>query len=331
MPGFNHHSDATRLDPILQSFGDLGGEPLLHLQAAGKGIHQAGDFAQPQDLALGQIRYMAAAKKGQHMVLAEAEHLDVAHDDHLIVVDGEQGAAQDAIEVGAVATGKVGEGFGVTFRGLQEAFAIGVLAQVLQQRTYQVCIGSGRQFGRHIAIVFWDLRRTLQLALGTAALLSLVWLGGCGSRARLGQTVPDFQLRLLNGQKVTLASYRGRVLVLNFWASWCPPCIEETPALNTMAQQFPSGKVVVLGVSIDEDPVAYRTFLARYHIRYPTARDPSQEVMHSYGTRQIPETYIIGPDGRLVRKLVSVANWTSPDMIAFLRRLAQSERRTARR
>lgn len=169
------------------------------------------------------------------------------------------------------------------------------------------------------------------MALGTATLLSLVWLGGCASRARLGQTVRNFQLRLLNGQKVTPASFRGRVLVLNFWASWCPPCIEETPALNTMAQQFSSSKVVVLGVSIDEDPVAYRTFLTRYHISYPTARDPSQDVMHRYGTRQIPETYIIGPNGRLVRKLVSVANWTSPAMLSYIRNLASGERQTAQR
>ncbi|MGH9485414.1 MAG: TlpA family protein disulfide reductase [Terriglobales bacterium] len=169
------------------------------------------------------------------------------------------------------------------------------------------------------------MRRTLQLALAALLLAFLGGLAGCSSRARLGQTVPDFHLTLLNGKKITLASFRGRVLVLNFWASWCPPCIEETPALNAMAQQFPQGKVVVLGVSIDEDPVAYRTFLTRYHIHYPTARDPTQDLMHRYGTRQIPETYIIGPDGRLVRKLVSAANWTSPDMISFIRNLAQSE------
>lgn len=135
--------------------------------------------------------------------------------------------------------------------------------------------------------------------------------------------MPDFQLTLLDGRKVTLASYRGRVLVLNFWASWCPPCIEETPALNRLAQDFPEGKVVVLGVSIDEDPVAYRTFLARFHIGYPTARDPSQDLMHRYGTRQIPETYIIGPDGRLARKLVSVADWTAPAMVEYIRNLAE--------
>ncbi|MGH9395178.1 MAG: TlpA family protein disulfide reductase, partial [Terriglobales bacterium] len=82
-------------------------------------------------------------------------------------------------------------------------------------------------------------------------------------------------------------------------------------------------RVVVLGVSIDQDPVAYQTFLTRYSIHFPTAREPSQALMHRYGTVQIPETYIIGPDGRLARKLVSVADWTAPDMAAYLRSLAR--------
>ncbi len=145
---------------------------------------------------------------------------------------------------------------------------------------------------------------------------------GCSARARLGQTVPDFHLTLRNGRKVSLASFRGRVVVLNFWASWCPPCIQETPSLNAFARDFPDHKVVVLGVSIDEDPVAYQTFLDRYHIRYPTARDPSQDLMHRYGTLKIPETYIIAPNGHLARKLVSSADWTSPTMLAYVRQLA---------
>ncbi|MGH9477414.1 MAG: TlpA family protein disulfide reductase [Terriglobales bacterium] len=166
------------------------------------------------------------------------------------------------------------------------------------------------------------MRRSANFAglLALAAILALA--NGCSSRAQPGRSVPDFQLTLFNGRKVSLASYRGRVLVLNFWASWCPPCIQETPELNAMAQDFAGGNVVVLGVSIDEDPVAYRTFLTRFHIRYPTARDPSQRLMHRFGTRQIPETYIIGPGGRLARKLVSVADWTSPTMLAYLRQLA---------
>lgn len=153
------------------------------------------------------------------------------------------------------------------------------------------------------------------MALG---LLLAVMAGGCSRRAQTGRPAPDFHLTLANGQKVSLASYRGKVVVLNFWASWCPPCIQETPALERLAQEFPQHKVVVLGVSIDADPVAYQTFLTDYHIDYPTARDPSQDLMHRYGTLQIPETYIISPDGTVARKLVSIADWTSPQMQAYL-------------
>lgn len=162
------------------------------------------------------------------------------------------------------------------------------------------------------------MRRTLILAFA----LPLLALAGCSRRAQAGRPAPDFHLTLHDGRPVSLASYRGRVVLLNFWASWCPPCVQETPALNALAQEFPKGNVVVLGVSIDEDPVAYRTFLANFHIAFPTARDPSQALMHRYGTVQIPETYIIAPDGRIARKLVSAADWTAPDMVAYLRRLA---------
>lgn len=148
-------------------------------------------------------------------------------------------------------------------------------------------------------------------------------LTGCSGRARPGQTAPDFHLTLQNGQAVTLASYRGRVLVLNFWASWCPPCVEETPALNALAQEFPASQVAVLGVSIDADPIAYQTFLQHYQIHFATARQPDESLMHRYGTQQIPETYIIAPDGQVARKLVSAADWTAPQMVDYLRRLSQ--------
>ncbi|HVB40836.1 MAG TPA: TlpA disulfide reductase family protein [Terriglobales bacterium] len=153
-------------------------------------------------------------------------------------------------------------------------------------------------------------------------ILLLAFAAGCSAacsrRAQAGLAAPDFQLTLNNGQKVTLASYRGRVVLLNFWASWCPPCVQETPALEALAREFPQGKVVVLGVSIDQDPVAYEAFLAEYHIDFPTARDPSEDLMHRYGTIQIPETYVIAPDGTVARKLVSIADWTSPQMKSYL-------------
>ncbi|MGH9418227.1 MAG: TlpA family protein disulfide reductase [Terriglobales bacterium] len=163
--------------------------------------------------------------------------------------------------------------------------------------------------------------RAGRFTLALLCALALLPLAACSRRAQPGQPAPDFQLTLRNGRQVSLASYHGRVLVLNFWASWCVPCVQETPSLNAMARQLPQDRLAVLGVSIDQDPVAYQTFLDRYHITYPTARQPSEQLMHRYGTQLIPETYVIGPDGRLARKLVSAADWTAPAMLAYLRRL----------
>lgn len=157
---------------------------------------------------------------------------------------------------------------------------------------------------------------------GAIVILSCLLLAGCGGRALPGRAAPPFALTLANQQRVTLESFRGRVLLLNFWASWCPPCVEETPALNALAREFPQGKVVVLGVSIDQDPVSYQTFLSRFQIHFPTARDPSASIMHRFGTVQIPETYIIDPRGQVRRKLVSAADWTAPAMVRYLRQLA---------
>lgn len=168
------------------------------------------------------------------------------------------------------------------------------------------------------------MRRPSTFAFCGIALGALLACGGCARRVLPGHAAPDFRLTLANGQQVSLASFRGRVVVLNFWASYCLPCIQETPALNALAQEFPQGRVVVLGVSIDQDPVAYQTFLSRYHIRFDTALDPSAALMHRYGTQLIPETYIINPAGEVVRKLVSAADWTAPDMVTYLRRLADA-------
>ncbi|HZT72585.1 MAG TPA: TlpA disulfide reductase family protein [Terriglobales bacterium] len=147
-------------------------------------------------------------------------------------------------------------------------------------------------------------------------------LAGCSGRVRPGRPVPDFSLVTADGRPVTLASFRGQVLVLDFWASWCPPCVEEAPALNALAQQLAGRPVRILAVSIDTDPAAYRRFLQQYHIRFATARDPSAALMHRYGTVQIPETYIIDQQGRLARKIVGAMDWSAPGMVAYLKDLA---------
>lgn len=155
--------------------------------------------------------------------------------------------------------------------------------------------------------------------------LCLFFAGGCdrGQRPReLGKIAPAFTIH--NGtQTVSLSQYRGKVLLLNFWASWCPPCIDEVPSLMALHHRLP--KLAILGISIDSDPQAYDKFLAQYRIDFPTVRDPSQEIMHSYGTVLIPDSYLIDRSGHIVRKYVSEQDWTSPEIVDTLSSILKSK------
>lgn len=154
-----------------------------------------------------------------------------------------------------------------------------------------------------------------------AAVLFVALLGtGCysGSRPRhIGDLAPDFSLQD-SDRKVALSQFRGQVLVLNFWATWCPPCIEELPSLMDLQQRERDKGVVVLGVSIDEDGDAYHRFLKQNGVNFLTIRDPEQKVSSIYGTTGWPETYIIDRQGIVRRKIVGPANWNSQELIEFL-------------
>lgn len=157
------------------------------------------------------------------------------------------------------------------------------------------------------------------------ALALLILLAGCSHRAVPGQTVPDFSVTTANGQQVNRNSFHGRILVLNFWATWCLPCVQEVGSLNRLQQQFPDHSVAILGVSVDTDGPAYRKFLQQYRIDYLTARDANAAIPKRYGTVKYPETYIIDQNGHLARKVVGETNWDAPDMVGYLRDLSHGK------
>jgi peroxiredoxin len=146
-------------------------------------------------------------------------------------------------------------------------------------------------------------------------------LAGCdrGSHPNnLGKPAPEFVVSDGN-RTVDLNKLRGKVVVLNLWASFCAPCIEELPSLLALQRQMPD--LVIVAVSIDQDPDAYHRFLEKNHVNLVTVLDTDQRVNALYGTAQIPETYIIDRQGILRRKFVSAQDWTSPEITGYLARL----------
>jgi len=136
--------------------------------------------------------------------------------------------------------------------------------------------------------------------------------------ARIGSPAPQFTLAD-GAQTVSLAQFRGHIVVLHFWASWCAPCVVEMPSLVELQHRLP--QLTVLAISQDDDPAAYRQFLLDYRVNLLTLRDPSERIPHLYGTIKIPETYIIDRNGILRRKFVSAQDWASPEVLDYLGKL----------
>ncbi len=120
----------------------------------------------------------------------------------------------------------------------------------------------------------------------------------------VGRAAPDFRLQALDGQWVRLADYRGHPVVLNFWASWCPPCRDEAPLLAEAAATYGPNGLVMLGVVFQDSPDAARAFMAGFGQRYPGLIDPGGRAALDYGVGGIPETFFIGRDGTIVAKQI---------------------------
>ena len=136
-----------------------------------------------------------------------------------------------------------------------------------------------------------------------------------------GDTAPGFTIMTDRGHKLTPADFGGKLLVLNFWATWCAPCVDEVPSLNAFQKAFAKQGVVVLGVSIDTNEQQYKRFLENYHITFDTWRYPDADIATRYGTFEFPETYIIDSSGKVVEKIISNQNWVDPEFVAHIQKM----------
>jgi peroxiredoxin len=151
----------------------------------------------------------------------------------------------------------------------------------------------------------------------------LISLSACysGSRPpRIGSNAPEFTVQDAD-RTVKLSDFRGQVVVLNFWATWCPPCVEEMPSLVEMQRRMKGKGITVVGVSVDVDENAYHQFLKDHNVNLLTVRDSGQKSNNLYGTFKFPETYIIDRNGVMRRKFIGAVDWTAPEITDFLGKL----------
>jgi peroxiredoxin len=131
---------------------------------------------------------------------------------------------------------------------------------------------------------------------------------------------PDFTVQD-SDRTVKLDQLRGQIVVLNFWATWCPPCVEEMPSLVEMQRRMKAKGVTVLAVSIDVDENAYHQFIKDHGVNLLTVRDPAQKTPELYGTHGWPETYIVDRNGVIRRKFIGAVDWTDPEISYFLNKM----------
>lgn len=141
---------------------------------------------------------------------------------------------------------------------------------------------------------------------------------GLHQPARLS-AAPDFTLQNLHGQPVRLRQFEGKLVFLNFWATWCAPCLVEMPSMERLYQTFKQTEFVLLAVSLDrQEGSAVESFVQDMQLTFPILLDPTTEVGRSYGVRGLPTTYLIHPDGQLIGAAVGARDWARTEAKALI-------------
>lgn len=135
---------------------------------------------------------------------------------------------------------------------------------------------------------------------------------------------PEFTLPDLDGKPHALADYRGKVVVLNFWATWCPPCRYEMPAMQRAWEKVRDEDIVFIGVDVGEDTDTVFTFLADYPVDFPLLLDEEAKVIEQYPVTGLPTTYIIDPQGRITHRAVGGREWDDEGLLNELRELLKT-------
>lgn len=140
-----------------------------------------------------------------------------------------------------------------------------------------------------------------------------------------GDTAPGFRLETIDGKTVSLDAFRGKIVLVHFWASWCPPCVDEMPSLEELYRGFSKKGLVVLAVNEDDNAVDVRRFIQKYTLTLPVLVDKNQTVAHLYGTYKLPETYVLDAEGIVRMKAIGPREWTSADTRKLLEQMLTNQ------
>ena len=139
---------------------------------------------------------------------------------------------------------------------------------------------------------------------------------GVDVRSQGNVAAPDFGLSNLVGDYVKLSDYRGKVVFLNFWATWCPPCREEMPSMEALYRKLKGRNFEMLAVSVDRDgEKVVRPFAKKYGLTFPVLLDPDNKTHRLYGLTGVPETFILDKSGAVIHKIIGPQNWMSNEWL----------------
>lgn len=153
-------------------------------------------------------------------------------------------------------------------------------------------------------------------------IIVLVALMGCAKEAKppvVGNPAPDFTLNTLGGEVVKLSELKGQVVLVNFWATWCPPCREEIPSMMRLGAAMAGKPFRMLCISIDDGgKVAVEEFFRKSGFSLPALLDSDKRASRLYGITGVPETFVIDKRGVILKKVVGAVEWDTPEVVAFL-------------
>lgn len=150
-----------------------------------------------------------------------------------------------------------------------------------------------------------------------------------GSRSRIireGDRAPEFRLSSLDGRQVSLSDFRGKIVMVHFWATWCPPCVEEIPTIEKLYRGLFGKDFEILAVSVDERGAdAVRPFMEKNKLNLPVLLDPGHTTASRYGTFKFPETYVLDRNGIVRYKVIGAMDWSTPDSMNAIRGLVEQK------